>query len=103
MKLSRRALAASVIFLLLLWGNVFRVVPALIKGESIVNGRTVAEWTADLKSNDDAVRANAAYELCRIRQSARPLVGELGGLLRDERASVRQSAAEILGCIGPDA
>ncbi len=62
-------------------------------------GKTVAEWTADLKASDSSVRQKAALHFSSIGSDADPALPALIAALGDPQAAVRQAAASSLGLI----
>jgi len=65
-----------------------------------VAGRTLAEWTDDLKSDNELVRLRATLSLGAFRE---PAVSALTAALEDPSDGVRYWAASELGDIGPAA
>jgi HEAT repeat protein len=61
----------------------------------------VSQATADLKSNDSAVRAAAAEQLAHLEDGAQPAAVALVAATADEDDSVRQWATAALESLGP--
>jgi HEAT repeat protein len=68
-----------------------------------VEGRTVEEWTPQLKSPVSQVRRHACWAFTKFGANGAAARSELIAALDDEDSSVRSSAANALGALGPAA
>jgi HEAT repeat protein len=99
-----KALVASCLCLCVLAGSSSARAPGSGENdEPVYMGRTLREWTADLKDADPEVRWHAAYTLSRLGPRIRRAFPALKEALRDSDPTVRQYAAEALGYTGPQA
>ena len=71
--------------------------------ETSYHGKTVSEWIALTRDNDNEVRMSAAVTLGRIGPDANIAIPALITLLKDKEDYVRCEAAGALGKMGPDA
>ena len=76
---------------------------AVATGDTVLDGRPLSAWIADLKAPAPATRNNAAYTIARMGPAAKDAVPALIVALGDEASSVRYPAAFALGEIGPAA
>jgi HEAT repeat protein len=67
-----------------------------------INGKKLAEWIADIKHSDPAMRENAIRTVPAFGRAARKAVKALINELRDQDPSLRVNAAISLGLIGMD-
>lgn len=66
-------------------------------------GKTLSEWIALSKDEDEAVRRDVASALKNFRPQAKIAVPILAELLKDKNKDVRLTATEALGSIGSEA
>lgn len=71
--------------------------------DTVVDGRHLSEWVADLKAQAPQTRNAAAYEISGLGQAAAPAVPALIEALDDSEPSVRFPVTVALGEIGPAA
>jgi hypothetical protein len=71
--------------------------------DTVVDGRHLSEWVADLKAQAPQVRNAAAYEISGLGAAAAPAVPALIEALDDSEPSVRFPVTVALGEIGPAA
>jgi HEAT repeat protein len=71
--------------------------------EPVYMGRSLREWTADLKDVDPQVRYHAAFTLSRMGPRVRSAFPALKEALKDSDPTVQQYVAETLGNTGPQA
>ncbi|HEY8259439.1 MAG TPA: HEAT repeat domain-containing protein [Gemmatimonadales bacterium] len=71
--------------------------------DTIVDGRPLSEWVADLKAAAPQTRNAAAYEISGLGPAGAPAVPALIEALDDPNASVRFPVTVALGEIGPGA
>src|SRR5690242_12388225 len=71
--------------------------------EVVHKGKTVAQWSQDLKNPDAGVRREAATALAEIGPPAEAAVPALTGTLADRNRGVRAKSAVALWSIGPAA
>ncbi len=93
-------MTATVLLLLVPLGAPADPPPAA--AEVKIDGRTVAEWVADLRSSDPMKQRDAHQALLKAGPKAKSAVPELTKYLGEKYARY-DYAAEILGAIGPDA
>jgi HEAT repeat protein len=70
---------------------------------TMIDGRPLSEWVADLKAAAPQVRNAAAYEISGLGPAAAPAVPALIEALDDSQPSVRFPVTVALGEIGPAA
>jgi HEAT repeat protein len=71
--------------------------------DTVVDGRPLSAWVADLKAPAPQTRNAAAYEISGLGPAAAPAVPALIEALDDSEASVRFPVTVALGEIGPAA
>ena len=71
--------------------------------DTVVDGRHLSEWVADLKAQAPQTRNAAAYEISGLGSAAAPAVPALIDALDDSEPSVRFPVTVALGEIGPAA
>jgi HEAT repeat protein len=76
--------------------------PASVK-DTVVDGRPLSEWVADLKAVAPQTRNAAAYEISGLGPAAASAVPALIEALDDSQPSVRFPVTVALGEIGPAA
>lgn len=70
---------------------------SLIAQDAVVQGKTVKEWIAQLKSADARTRYLALAVLAEAGDDAVPAVKEVTRLLKDSQPLIRRGAAQTLG------
>ncbi len=66
-------------------------------------GKSAAEWTSDLASEDVKLRQKAAYALFKMGPDAKSAASSLVKAIRDADPYVRTTSAKALDKLGPDA
>src|SRR5262249_5454720 len=74
--------------------------PEKHRGNEIVNGKTLYEWTKDLRDKDASVRVRAVATIKVYGQDARQYAREVINAMKDPDVSLKVNAVITLGWIG---